>query len=93
VHSGNDAIEFCHKIRPDLILLEVMMPVLDGHVTCKILRTLQGMENCPIIFSTPHFETEDNIKCSEAGGTDFISKPISPATLLECVQNHIRKKC
>ncbi|WP_293748063.1 diguanylate cyclase [uncultured Paraglaciecola sp.] len=92
VHSGQDAIEFCHKILPDLVLLDVVMPHLDGHITCQILRTIDGMENCPIIFSTSLSGIEDEIKCWEAGGNDFVSKPVSPLTLLMRVQSHIRLK-
>lgn len=91
-HSGEEAIEFCQKNLPDLIILDVMMPGLDGHTTCKILRTLKGMEDCPIIFSTSLTGIEDELKCWEAGGTDFVSKPVSPHTLLMRVESHIRQK-
>ena len=92
VYSGQDAIEFCQKNLPDIVLLDVMMPGLDGYVTCQMLRTIDGMENCPIIFSTSLTSIEDEIKCWEAGGNDFISKPVSPLTLLMRVQAHIRLK-
>tara|TARA_R110002167_G_scaffold117381_2_gene293314 strand:+ start:195 stop:728 length:534 start_codon:yes stop_codon:yes gene_type:complete len=92
VHSGEEAIEFCQQRLPDLIFLDVMMPNLDGYVTCKILRTLEGMQYCPIIFSTSLTGIEDEIKCWEAGGTDFLAKPVSPVTLLMRVQAHIRLK-
>jgi PleD family two-component response regulator len=92
VHSGEEAIAFCQQRLPDLILLDVMMPNLDGHVTCKILRTLEGMQDCPIIFSTSLTGIEDEIKCWEAGGTDFLAKPVSPVTLLMRVQAHTRLK-
>jgi len=69
-----------------------MMPGLDGHTTCKILRTLEGMEDCPIIFSTSLTGIEDELKCWEAGGTDFVSKPVSAHILLMRVQSHIRLK-
>jgi diguanylate cyclase (GGDEF)-like protein len=92
VYSGQDAIEFCHKNLPDLVLLDVMMPGLDGHITCQMLRTINGMANCPIIFSTSLSGIEDEMKCWEAGGNDFISKPVSPLTLLMRVQAHIRLK-
>ena len=59
-----------------------MMPGLDGHITCQMLRTIDGMENCPIIFSTSLSGIEDEIKCWEAGGNDFVSKPVSPLTLV-----------
>ncbi|MEP1444900.1 MAG: diguanylate cyclase [Paraglaciecola sp.] len=91
-HSGEEAIEFCQKNLPDLILLDVMMPGLDGYTTCKILRSLEGMEDCPIIFSTSLSGIEDELKCWEAGGTDFVSKPVSPKTLLKRVEVHIQLK-
>jgi PleD family two-component response regulator len=92
VHSGEEAIGFCQQTLPDLIILDVMMPDLDGHVTCKILRTLEGMQECSIIFSTSLTGIEDEIKCWEAGGTDFVTKPVSPLSLLKRVQAHIRLK-
>jgi PleD family two-component response regulator len=92
VHTGEKAIEFCRQTLPDLILLDVMMPNLDGHVTCKILRTLEGMQDCPIIFSTSLRCIEDEKKCWEAGGTDIVSKPVSPLTLLMRIQAHIQLK-
>lgn len=91
-HSGEEAIEFCQKALPDLILLDVMMPGLDGYTTCKILRTIEGMDDCPIVFSTALTGMEEELKCWEAGGTDFVSKPVSPTTLLKHVQAHIRLK-
>jgi diguanylate cyclase (GGDEF)-like protein len=92
VHSGEEAIEFCQKTLPDLVLLDVMMPGLDGHVTCKILKTLEGMKDCPIIFSTSLTGIEEELKCWEAGGSDFVSKPVSSITLLIRLQSHIRLK-
>ncbi|MBU3004463.1 GGDEF domain-containing response regulator [Paraglaciecola arctica] len=91
-HSGEEAIEFCQKNLPDLIILDVVMPGLDGHTTCKILRTIDGMEDCPIIFSTSSTGVQDELKCWEAGGTDFVCKPVSTDTLLMRVENHIRRR-
>jgi diguanylate cyclase (GGDEF)-like protein len=92
VHSGAKAITFCKETPPDLVLLDVVMPGLDGHATCRVLRTLEGMENCPIIFSTSLESVEDEINCWDAGGTDFVSKPVSPATLQKRIQSHLRLK-
>lgn len=92
VSSGIAAIEFCKQTPPDLVLLDVMMPELDGHETCRILRTLSGMQDCPIIFSTSLGGVQDEINCWESGGTDYVSKPVSPLSLIKRVQSHIRLK-
>lgn len=92
VHSGLDAIEFCKKTPPDLVILDVLMPVMDGYATCKMLKSLPHMENCPIIFSTSLGNTSDEIACWEAGGSDFVSKPVSPQTLLKRIWSHLTLK-
>lgn len=92
VNSGALAIEFCKNTPPDLVLLDVMMPEMDGHATCRELRRIDGMQDCPIIFSTSLSGVQDEINCWEAGGTDFISKPVAPRSLIKRIQSHIRLK-
>lgn len=92
VTSGARAIAFCKKSPPDLIILDVMMPEMNGHETCRILRKLDGMDDCPIIFSTSLNSAQDEINCWDAGGTDFVTKPITPQTLIKRIQSHIRLK-
>ncbi len=87
-----EAIEFCTKNPPDLIILDVIMPDINGHKLCRILKKIPGMENCPIIFSTTSNTPEDEISCWEAGGSDFVSKPVLPQTLVKRIESHLQLK-
>jgi diguanylate cyclase (GGDEF)-like protein len=68
------------------------MPVLDGLLTCKILKTIPSMLNCPIVFSTADTSTEQEIKCWDAGAADFVSKPIVVQTLVKRIRAHVQVK-
>ena len=91
-HSGEDAIGFCAAHAPDLVILDLHMPVLDGLLTCKMLKAIPRMLNCPIVFSTYDTSTEQEIKCWDAGATDFVSKPIVIQTLVKRIRSHIQIK-
>ncbi|WP_339725246.1 response regulator [uncultured Paraglaciecola sp.] len=90
--SGEDAIGFCAAHAPDLVILDLHMPVLDGLLTCKMLKAIPSMLNCPIVFSTDDTSTEQEIKCWDAGGTDFVCKPIVIQTLVKRIRSHIQIK-
>lgn len=92
VHSGLEAIEFCKKSPPDLIILDIVMPGMTGYETCKALKKLPSMLNCPIIFSTSLTSIDDELACWEAGGADFINKPVIPLTLIKRIWSHIQVK-
>lgn len=92
VHSGDEAISFCKKHPPDLVILDVQMPELDGLTTCKLLKTMPEMANCPIIFSTSLETVEDELRCWEAGGADFIPKPVVSLTLIKRIHSHVLLK-
>ncbi|MFT6988061.1 MAG: diguanylate cyclase (GGDEF)-like protein [Paraglaciecola sp.] len=91
-HSGEDAIGFCATHAPDLVILDLHMPVLDGLLTCKILKTIPSVLNCPIVFSTADISTEQEIKCWDAGAADFVSKPIVVQTLVKRIRAHVQAK-
>ena len=89
VNSGQDAIEFCLKRTPSLILLDVNMPELDGYMTCKLLRSNKGLNHCPILFHTSEKVDEAELECWKAGGSDFITKPANPEVLCYRVRTHL----
>lgn len=91
-HSGEDAIGFCAIHAPDLVLLDLHMPILDGLFTCKMLKAIPSMINCPIIFSTEDTSTEQELKCWDAGATDFVSKPLVVQTLVKRIRAHVQAK-
>jgi diguanylate cyclase (GGDEF)-like protein len=91
-YSGEDAIGFCASHAPDLVILDLHMPVLDGLLTCKILKAIPKMSNCPIVFSTNDSSTKQEIKCWDAGAADFVSKPIVVQTLVKRIRAHVQAK-
>ncbi len=74
---------------PDLILLDIMMPGMDGYEVCRQLKRRPGTMNIPVIFLTAKAEMEDEKKGLELGAADYITKPISPPIVLARVKNHL----
>ncbi len=89
--NGNEAVELAKLHKPDLIILDVMMPGKTGFDVCKILRALPGFENTIILFLTALNDDSTQIKGLETGGDDYITKPISPRVLLSRVNAHFRR--
>jgi len=87
--DGAKSIEIARIDPPDLILLDVMMPVMNGMEVCRRLKEQPETRSVPVIFLTALNEIEDETACFEAGGVDFISKPMNPATLLARVRTHV----
>lgn len=74
--SGRTAISMASAEAPDIVLMDAIMPGLDGFETCRILKAARGFEDLPIIFMTGFNENEHVVKALAAGGVDFVSKPI-----------------
>lgn len=88
--SGESAIKAaCHNL-PDLILLDVMMPQIDGFETCRRLKELPQTKDIPIIFVTAKKEVDDIVKGFDCGGVDYISKPFRQEEVLARVDTHLR---
>jgi len=87
--SGLDAIALTLKNKPDLILLDIMMPGKDGYVTCKKIRQDPKTRDIPILFITAKSDDESIIKGFEAGGQDYITKPFNPPELRARVLTHL----
>jgi CheY-like chemotaxis protein len=87
--SGKQAIHLCQKLKPDLILMDVMMPEMNGYETCKEIKKLKNCTDIPIIFLTAKNNTEDLVEAFDAGGVDFITKPFKALELLARVKLHI----
>jgi putative two-component system response regulator len=90
--SGAKALEICRRQPPDLIVLDVMMPALDGHEVCRQLKADPATRRVPVIFLTALTRTEDESAGFEVGGADFIHKPFNPATVLARVRTHLQLK-
>ncbi len=87
--NGEQALTLCLKTPPDLILLDVVMPGMDGLETCRRLKALDITRNIPVIFVTGGSRVEEENECWEVGAIDFVSKPINPATLRNRVRAHL----
>jgi two-component system phosphate regulon response regulator PhoB len=86
----NDPLEFVSKVRvfePDLMILDIMMPELNGLQLCRIARSDPAMKDIPIIFLTAKGEAEDRVKGLETGADDYVSKPFNTKELLLRVSN------
>lgn len=90
--SGPAAIELCKRVVFDLVLLDVMMPGMDGFEVCNELRSLDGYENVPVIFLTARTDQDSILKGFETGGVDYVTKPFSEKELLVRIQTHLDLK-
>lgn len=89
-YNGEEALEKI-SYKPDLIILDIMMPKMDGYEVCRRIRETKGFENTPIIFLTAKSGEIDEIKGLEIGASDYIQKPISPKKLVARVNSNLRK--
>jgi putative two-component system response regulator len=87
--NGEDALSFTERERPDLILLDIMMPGITGFDVCRQLKNNDRTKSIPIIFVTALSDDMDEAKGFEAGGVDYITKPISKAVLKARVKTHL----
>ncbi len=90
--SAEEAFNFLEKEKPELILLDVMMPAMDGFETAMKIKQSPGLKDIPIIFLTARNETEDIVKGFDAGGVDYVTKPFNPPELLARIRTHIELK-
>lgn len=87
--EGKQALNIAEKMRPDIILLDALMPQLDGFETCKALKSQPALVDIPVIFMTGLADTESIVKGLEAGGVDYLTKPISPDELVARMKVHL----
>jgi len=87
--SGGEGLERAGTDPPDLVLLDVMMPDLDGFTVCERLKANAATRDVPVIFLTALHETLDKVRAFSAGGVDYLSKPFEPRELLARVGTHL----
>lgn len=90
--DGKTAINLVDRVRPDLILLDIMMPDMDGFEACQIIKSDSKNENIPIVFLTALSEKSKIVKGFENGGVDYIVKPFNKDELISRVKTHLRLK-
>jgi len=88
--DGASALEVIDQVKPDLILLDVMMPKLDGFEICRQLKTNEATKNVPIIFITALADIGNKVKGLELGAIDYITKPLQLEELMARLTNHLK---
>ena len=89
--NGVEALKSAKKITPNLILLDIMMPEMDGIETCEKIRAIKSLENTLIAFLTARNEDYSQVAGFEAGADDYITKPIKPKVLVSKVKSLLRR--
>ena len=90
--SGTVALQIAHRTQPDLILLDIMMPEMDGFETCRRLKAASSTAEIPVIFITAKDEMSSVVKGFEVGGVDYITKPFRHEEVRARVQTHLTIK-
>ncbi|GAA0831007.1 response regulator transcription factor [Marinomonas arenicola] len=87
--EGKQALTIAKRIRPDIILLDAIMPTMDGFETCRALKADASLASIPVIFMTGLSDTDDIVRGLEVGGVDYLTKPIKPSELLARMKVHL----
>ncbi len=90
--NGEKALEWINNKPFDLVLLDIMMPGMDGYEVCREIKKCIGTQHIPVIFITARTETRDVVKGFEAGGSDYVTKPFRAPELLARVKKEVELK-
>ena len=91
-HDGLGASEFCQRVQPDAVVLDVMLPGLDGFSICEELRADAALQDVPVVFLTARTEEADRLRGLEIGGDDYVVKPFSVRELVARVKLRLRAR-
>ncbi len=86
--DGEEGLQSAIKELPDLVLLDVMMPKLDGFKVLELLKENKGTKDIPVVMVTVKTQQDDTLKAERLGASDYIYKPFSPKKVLEIVKKH-----
>jgi len=89
--NGKEGVELCQKEKPDLIICDIMMPVLDGHGVLHLLAKNEETSSIPFIFLTAKAERSDFRKGMEMGADDYLTKPFDDVELLNAIESRLKK--
>ena len=92
VESGVEGLKIVEKFSPQLILLDIMMPKLDGIETCIKLRSIESLSNVYVIFLTAREEEYSEVAAFDAGADDYITKPIKPRALISRINSFFKRR-
>ena len=90
--NGKEAVHISKEIKPNLILMDVMMPEMDGIAACEEIRSIPSLENTLVAFLTARAEDLSQIAGFEAGGDDYITKPIKPKVLVSRIKALLKRR-
>ena len=90
--SGKEGLDIASNYNPDLILIDIMMPEIDGIETCRKLREIEKFQSTFILFLTARVEEYSEVAAFDAGGDDYITKPIKPRALLSRINSFYKRK-
>jgi len=88
--SGQEALDLIESNPPDLILLDIVMPEMDGYEVCTRIKNSPAHADIPILFLTGRDESEDIIRAFDAGGADYVTKPVNPSELVARIKTHLQ---
>lgn len=86
--NGEEGIARAQELKPDLILMDIQLPIIDGYEATRRIKALPGLSSVPIIAVTSHALSDDEQKARAAGCDDYVAKPFSPRALLAKVQRY-----
>ena len=91
-YNGRDALEICERERVDVVLLDVMMPGMDGFEVCRRIKASAKTQHVPVIMVTALDQPSDKVQGLDAGADDFLTKPVDDIALITRVKNLARLK-
>ncbi|MBL7864114.1 MAG: response regulator transcription factor [Cyclobacteriaceae bacterium] len=89
--NGHEAVDSAKKFKPDVVLLDIMMPQMDGVETCRQLRAMPDLVNTYVVFLTARSEEYSEVAAFDVGADDYITKPIKPRALMSRIQALLRR--
>ncbi len=87
--DGQEAIELAQSLHPDIIMMDVFMPGMDGYETCRQLKLNENTSDIPVIFITAHSDQASMMRGFEVGGVDYVTKPLQYEELLARINKHL----
>ena len=90
--NGKEGLEKAQKEKPDIVLLDINMPIMDGHEMLERLKSNPDLKDTPVIMLTAYSDKRDIVKASDHGVADYVTKPFDFAELMEKISNALENK-